>query len=193
MSPRTAAQLEILRAERTQSILDAALHVFAEEHYHNASVGQLAKQAGISKGLVYTYFESKEDILVTLMVGMFDRLAEDFGIDPKSEPSREVMVHYVKTSFAVVVRDPQHWRLFFSIILQPDVLALVMDKMMAKAAPYMTVISAYFGHHGHKNAVARMRYFSAVIDGVQMQLMMDPDNFPVELVTEMIINEFLPE
>lgn len=193
MSPRTTAQLEVLRAERRESILDAALHVFAEEHFHSASIGQLAKRAGISKGLVYTYFKSKEDILVSLMIGMFDRLADEFGMEGSPEPTRELMLHYVDVSFAVVQREPQYWRLFFGIIIQPEVVALVLDKMMERATPYMTVVSSYFNRHGHENAMARMRYFSAVIDGIQLHLMLEGDAFPLEPVKQMLINEFLPE
>jgi len=35
-----------------------------------------------------------------------------------------------------------------------------------------------------------MRYYSAVMDGVQLHIMMDPENFPVEKVKQMMINQF---
>jgi AcrR family transcriptional regulator len=60
MSPRTKQQFEDLRKDRRQAILDAALTVFANNGYHSASVSMIAKEAGVSKGLMYNYFESKE-------------------------------------------------------------------------------------------------------------------------------------
>lgn len=185
--------MEVLRAERRAAILDAALHVFSEEHYHNASIGQIAKRANISKGLIYNYFDSKEDILVTLMLSLFDELSDEFGITNETEPSRELLVHFIDRSFEVVIRDRAHWKLYFSVIMQQEVMALVMDKMMEKAAPYMNVIGGYFTQIGHPDPVARMRYFSAAIDGVQMHLIMDAEHFPLESVKQMIITEFLPE
>ena len=55
MSPRTTVQNEIIREERKAQILDAALHVFAEEGYHSASVSKVARRAEISKGLMYNF------------------------------------------------------------------------------------------------------------------------------------------
>ena len=45
--------------DRKKAILDAPLQVFADEGYHNASISKIAKAAGVSKGLMYNYFESK--------------------------------------------------------------------------------------------------------------------------------------
>ena len=193
MSPRTPEQLQVLRTQRQASIMDAALHVFAEEHYHNASIGQIAKRAGISKGLIYNYFESKEALLVALMLNMFDELSTEFGIHENSEVSRELVLHWLNKSFEVVLRDKQHWKLYFSLIMQQEVQELVMDKMMERAGPYVRLLHDWFVMSGHPNPVARMRYFTAVVDGIQMHLILDPIAFPIEEVKTMIINEFLPE
>ena len=44
-------------------ILAAAVRVFAREGYHDARVGDIAKEAGVAYGLVYHYFTSKEAVL----------------------------------------------------------------------------------------------------------------------------------
>ena len=44
-------------------ILAAAVRVFAREGYHDARVGDIAKEAGVAYGLVYHYFTSKETVL----------------------------------------------------------------------------------------------------------------------------------
>lgn len=43
-------------------ILQAALALFAEKGFHTTSVSQIAEAAGVSKGLTYNYFESKEKL-----------------------------------------------------------------------------------------------------------------------------------
>lgn len=48
--------------ERPQEILDAALQVFSEQGLARARVEDIATQAGVSKGTVYLYFDSKEDL-----------------------------------------------------------------------------------------------------------------------------------
>jgi AcrR family transcriptional regulator len=49
-------------AERAESILDAALKLFAERHYSNVTMRDLAGACGINQALIYHYFDSKEDL-----------------------------------------------------------------------------------------------------------------------------------
>ncbi len=49
--------------ERRLQILDAALEVFAARGFKSASIKDIAEAAGISQGLMYHYFKSKEDLL----------------------------------------------------------------------------------------------------------------------------------
>lgn len=52
---------------RTEEILDAAFRVFSIKGYHNATVDDIAQEAGISKGTCYQYFAGKEDIFIATM------------------------------------------------------------------------------------------------------------------------------
>ncbi len=67
MSPRTSHQLQELRENKKQQILQAALKVFAGKGYNGATINMIAKEAGISKGLMYSYYESKEKLLEELL------------------------------------------------------------------------------------------------------------------------------
>ena len=54
--------IELSVIDKKQRILDAALEVFAQKSYHGASMSNIAKLAGVSKGLIYNYFTNKESI-----------------------------------------------------------------------------------------------------------------------------------
>ncbi len=191
MSPRTQQQLESLRNERRQLILDAALHVFAEDSYHGSSVGQIAKRAKVSKGLIYNYFESKEDLVVQLMLDIFSAMEKEFAIDANTPIGREAMLRFIDKSFEVVLRDPQGWKLYFAIIMQPDVMALVMEKMLDRAQPYFRLMMEYFTAQGVSDPAAHARYFSATMDGIQFHLLLDPENFPVDYAKQSLIDQFI--
>src|SRR5437016_4233768 len=47
---------------RTTGILEAARKVFAREGFHEATVDDIAEAAGVAKGTVYLYYESKRDV-----------------------------------------------------------------------------------------------------------------------------------
>jgi AcrR family transcriptional regulator len=58
---------------RPQELLDAALTVFAERGYHNTRIDDVADAAGVTKGAVYHYFATKEDLLLRAIESHHDR------------------------------------------------------------------------------------------------------------------------
>jgi AcrR family transcriptional regulator len=69
MIPSTATRSDKPRWQRRpdrrpEEILDAALRVFARRGLHDATLEEVAKEAGISKGTIYLYYKNKEDLFV---------------------------------------------------------------------------------------------------------------------------------
>ena len=54
-------------ADRRDQILDAAMQVFAQKGFTRATNKDIAREAGITPGLIYYYFDSKEDLLKTII------------------------------------------------------------------------------------------------------------------------------
>lgn len=50
--------------DKYRRILEAAIKVFAEKGFHQATVAQIAQEAGVADGTIYLYFKNKDDILV---------------------------------------------------------------------------------------------------------------------------------
>lgn len=67
MSPRTEDQNRLIRDERREQILQAALGVFARKGLATTKIGDIAIAAGLSHGLVYHYFSSKDEIFTALV------------------------------------------------------------------------------------------------------------------------------
>lgn len=53
--------------DRREQIIDAAMRVFAQKGFARATNKDIAKEAGITAGLIYHYFASKEDLLTTVV------------------------------------------------------------------------------------------------------------------------------
>lgn len=59
-------------SQRRQAILKAALGVFDAKGYASATVDNIAAKAGVSKGSIYNYFASKEDLFAKVFAEAFD-------------------------------------------------------------------------------------------------------------------------
>ena len=53
---------DVVAEFRTSGILEAARKVFAQKGFHEATVDDIAEAAGVAKGTVYLYYESKRDV-----------------------------------------------------------------------------------------------------------------------------------
>ena len=69
--PRTPEDNERLKNQRKEQILTAGLKIFAENGIAAAKMSDIAKAAGVSYGLVYKYFPSKEQLFIELVNTLF--------------------------------------------------------------------------------------------------------------------------
>lgn len=63
--------------ERKDQILDAASEVFAEKGVHETRMDDIVKKSGLSKGTLYWYFNSKDEIVLNIFERIFSREFEE--------------------------------------------------------------------------------------------------------------------
>jgi len=63
-------------ADKRRLILDAAVRVFARQGFHTCRVSDIADEAGVAYGLVYHYFQSKDEVLDTLFLERWNVLLD---------------------------------------------------------------------------------------------------------------------
>jgi AcrR family transcriptional regulator len=76
--------------DRRRQILDAAIRVFARQGFHACRVSDIANEAGVAYGLVYHYFNSKDQVLNELFVERWSLLLTAIEeVDARPIPPRE--------------------------------------------------------------------------------------------------------
>ncbi len=121
MSPRTPRQFEEIREGKRTLIMDVALEYFANEGYQSTTVNHIAKHAGISKGLMYNYFESKEKLLSEIINRSVSEIYLYFDPDRDGYLSEEEFELFIRKVFLLLREKWSFWRLFFHLLMQKDV------------------------------------------------------------------------
>ena len=75
----TVARREREKAQRREDILQAAREVFFERGIDHATIDEVAEQAGVGKGTLYLYFDSKDAILANLLLDGLDLLVNELA------------------------------------------------------------------------------------------------------------------
>ena len=95
-----ATNSEGQQIDKRRIILDAAVKVFAQKGFHGCRVSDIAKEADVAYGLVYHYFESKDEMLNTLFSERWGVLLDHISeIDEHDIPAREKL--YEVASFII--------------------------------------------------------------------------------------------
>ena len=79
-TPTTAPKKRRSREETRQKLLDSALQVFARNGYERATVDEIVREAGFSKGAFYVHFETKEDLFWEMLHERIDAQQELFRL-----------------------------------------------------------------------------------------------------------------
>ena len=76
--------------DKRRVILDAAVRVFARQGFHTCRVSDIADEAGVAYGLVYHYFQSKDEVLDTLFLERWNVMLEAIAeTDAQAIPARD--------------------------------------------------------------------------------------------------------
>ncbi|WP_088011083.1 TetR/AcrR family transcriptional regulator [Gottfriedia acidiceleris] len=79
MSPLNKEQFDQIRDQRSEQIKQAALKVFARRGYTGTKTSIIAKEAGISEGLIYRYFHSKEELFTTIVQELMEEAKREIN------------------------------------------------------------------------------------------------------------------
>jgi AcrR family transcriptional regulator len=166
--------------------MEVALQIIAEQGFNNTSISKIAQRANISKGLMYNYFESKEDLMLSIMIDGFNHLTEAFDPNRDGILTTDEMHYFIDRTFETLESNIRFWRMYFMVLLQPDVLKLIEPHIIKALGPFLQTAYEYFANKGYENPEVEVRFMSALLDGVGLHFVMDPHNFPLEGVKKKI-------
>jgi AcrR family transcriptional regulator len=168
--------------------MDTALELFANDGFDVTPISSIAAKAGISKGLLYNYFESKEDLIRSIIFNGLDNLT--YFIDPNKDGmlTRQEMRYFIEEMFNALKGEPYYWKLYFNLFFQPHVLRLVEKRLAVMIQGYLKMLASYFASSGSEDPDTDAIFFGALLDGIGFQFMANPKQFPLEKMKNKLIS-----
>ena len=104
-----------------QAIINAATTLFSANGFENTSIEELAKVAGVGKGTVYGYFQTKKEILHAFCENELDQIYKELVSRANQEaPFLEQMLTIYMTEFKYVTQNKEFGRIFMRQTIFPD-------------------------------------------------------------------------
>ena len=184
--PRSQKQNKKIRKQKKQLILDTALELFAENGFHATSMNQVAKKAGVSKGLAYNYFESKQEILDEIIKTGFDSIYSHFDLNHDGILTRDEFEHFIRNSFKAISENRKFWKLYSAIIMQADLAESMMEKYGDRSQIIMQMMNQFIASMGSNDPEGDLLVISSLMKGALLIVISAPDFFPLKQLEDKV-------
>ena len=192
MAPKTKEQFAKIRSESEEKILEAALELFGTNGYQATTISQIAKQAGVSKGLIYNYFESKKALLRQIMKNTIEIGMEivDQALNDYESPEEE-LEHMVMDSIGHIRANFKFWRLLTMISFQKEAMDSLEDIMKDHRKLSIEKGVELFTKLGSPSPLESAMLFGAALDGLFLYYIHVQEEFPLEQMGRNLIKTFI--
>lgn len=193
MSPRSNEENERIRNESKAKIMAAALELFADNGYYNTSISKVAKQAGISKGLTYNYFDSKEALLEEILQSIFKEgmaMPENIAAQIAQFSPKEMLAYTINSFFELLVADKKQWSWILSLSIQVSPIPKIQRLLINGYKTSLKQIEAVMELNGYDKPELEAKLLGATFDGISIQYVLFGEEYNILSVQETLIKKY---
>ncbi|AMM52209.1 hypothetical protein TH61_14835 [Rufibacter sp. DG15C] len=161
-----------------QNILESATELFSEQGYDCTSIRQIAEKTGISLGLLYNYFNGKDEVLREIILRGRREYVKAFDSQEKLT-GLPYLEHHIKTTFKALDQHKNFCKLFYSLRLQSEVVKSMEQELHAENQKVLQALTHHLAEAGSTSPSAEANLLVATLDGIAQQFLIQP-NYPLQ-------------
>ncbi len=193
MTPKTKEQYEEIRQKSAAAIQQAALELFGHQGFHSTSMSQIAKEAGVSKGLIYNYFSSKEALLEEIVNGAMSVGEGIMKILDGPGTPQDRLKSLLLTTVSTIKGNLHFWKLMTSLSFQPEVVDKYQEQSIAKAKANIELLEGLFTQMEAEKPKQEALMLAAALDGMFLHYISLGEYYPMDDMLDYLIEKFCSE
>lgn len=174
-----------------ENILQCALELFGEQGYDRTPTSRIAKQAGVSEGLIFRHFGSKEGLLAAIIQQGLAHIADTMQAyaTPSVDPRGAILQH-IEHALTALRAQEKFWRLATSMRFQTAVLQDAAADIEKVNQFVLQHLSDNFRRLGAAVPEAEALLLFALIDGVCLHWLQHPATYPLDEMKNLLIKKY---
>ena len=113
------------KEQRRQNILKAAKRLFIERGFKSVTVANIAEKAELSKGAIYLYFSSKEEIYAQILLTDIEHFHGEISqIFNGGKSAADILLDFADAYIDIFLKEREQFRILMNFMLQADNLNL---------------------------------------------------------------------
>jgi len=190
MSPRTKNQFEEIRQKSRENIEKIALELFAIKGYHATSISQIAEKAGISKGLLYNYYKSKEHLLDSVIMKVYDEIIRIVHMSENLPAEKQIEQMIIQT-IDHLKKNITFWKLYLFLVHQSDVHQKLSELYEKMRDDYLGYVVKLFQEMGSKKPTMEALMLGTMFDGIGLNYVTAPNDYPIDEMSNYLVEIFV--
>ncbi len=170
-----------------QKLFDAAMELFESQGYFATTVEQVTERAGVSKGLVYNYFRSKEELLKGLIEDATIKMESVAGTLELGESTEESLSLFIDRYFELQKTKKRFLKLQLTLMLMPELSEIVLEPQRQRASLLLAMLTSWFKAAAAPQPKAKARIFLAMLDGVALHHLCIYERYPLTTMRPQLI------
>jgi TetR/AcrR family transcriptional regulator len=184
--------------ERRRQIMDAALACFARKGYHNTTMDDIVAESGLSKGTLYWYFKSKDELFASLIKSFFLDMRQDIDGILEQHTTASGRLRAIAQGFVQFFHETEDFfSVFFEFWMQSTLNEELNQLFSNVLVQYKKVIAGIIAEGmrtGEFKAVDASQLALAVMaayDGLAFYMMLMPDEVDLDKASQVFIETLL--
>lgn len=190
MSPRTKKQFEEIRSQSQTHIINRALSLFASKGFASTSVADIAREAGVSKGLMYNYFPSKEKLLLAIIGQALAELGQTMEKAVEIEDPAKRLEALVRSTFGAAKKDTERWRLFQILSLYPETIEVGGLELQNGRMQMIGIYQSILTELNFPKPELEVWILGALFEGILTHFFEAPEDYPLDDVLDEVIKRY---
>ncbi len=178
---------------KKEQILHTALALFAAQGYDRTATSRIAREAGVSEGLIFRHYENKAGLLEAILDEGLRQIAGTMEGYRLIENPRAAVLDHIRRSFILIREQEAFWRLAQMVRFQPEVRAGAAAKLEAINGFIVRQLAEQFSKLGARAPQQEALTLFALIDGICIQWLQAPEQYPLEDMKDHLINKYRHE
>ena len=174
---------------KKEIILETATVLFAEQGFEKTSVASICENAGVSKGLVYHHFTSKEDILIAIYEQSTQEMMNLSNNDIEKKAD-EKLFKIIDTVFLQLEENKLFFKLNLNIMFQPSTRKILETQIKERATQLFSVVKQIFNDIDLKNSELLSYVLISEIDGIALSYLSSFEKYPLQEMKNQLLKKY---
>ncbi|MFN0176196.1 MAG: TetR/AcrR family transcriptional regulator [Saprospiraceae bacterium] len=173
------------------TILQTALKIFGEQGYDRSPTSQIAKEAGVSEGLIFRHFGNKAGLLAAIIEEGMARIAETMApYSATTADPRGAILQHIERSLTAIRENEKFWQLVTKVRFQAEVSKVAGAQIEAANQFIVKHLTENFRRLSAESPQQEAMLLFALIDGVCLHWLQDPADYPLDSMKKLLIKKY---